>query len=284
MKLDKVAVFDCNPKNAFLPSHRALLQAAASDTEFFYAASGAEMRKLTDDADAVIFGLAEGVKEFCRDAASLKWVQLPVAGFELVVNPNFPKIDELTVTCVKGIHGQPMSDHALAFIYAFLRQFAAIIRNQMKSEWNVGIQAHCEESAGKTVGIVGVGNIGLEIARKCSLLGMRVIGAKRTPIESPWLEHCFSIFDLDEMLSQSDFVILVLPHTKETEKMFGIRQFISMKRSAVMINMARGAIVDTDALIEALRSGEIAGAGLDVTDPEPVAAGFAIVANGKRHH
>jgi phosphoglycerate dehydrogenase-like enzyme len=99
---------------------------------------------------------------------------------------------------------------------------------------------------------------------------MRVLGAKRQPIESEWLDACYPISELDELLKQSDFVVLCLPLTSESAKLIGRHEFSVMKKNACLINIARGGVVDQAALVEALSGGQIAGAGLDVFDPEPL--------------
>ena len=127
------------------------------------------------------------------------------------------------------------------------------------------------ELQGKTLGLVGLGAIGAELAPRARALGMRVFATKRDPTKGHELvDRVYASNQLDEMLPEADFVVLILPDMKENIGIIGRAELSKMKRSAYLINMARGTLVDTDALIKALQSGTIAGAGVDVTDPEPL--------------
>jgi phosphoglycerate dehydrogenase-like enzyme len=128
----------------------------------------------------------------------------------------------------------------------------------------------CDESFNKTIGIIGLGSIGMDIAEKCKKLGMRVVGLKRNPVESEWIDQCYSNNGLEKLLNESDFVVIATPLTTDTIKMIGEKELKCMKKTAVLINIARGGIVDEEALQRALEEKVIAGAGLDVTDPEPL--------------
>ncbi len=122
-----------------------------------------------------------------------------------------------------------------------------------------------------SLGLVGLGHIGSEIARRCASFGMRVTAvdpAQTEPTEG--VAALWPVERLDDLLAESDFVVIAAPHTPQTERLFGRRQFQTMKRDAVLINIGRGAIVVLDDLVAALRSGEIAGAGLDVFETEPL--------------
>lgn len=129
------------------------------------------------------------------------------------------------------------------------------------------------EVRGKTLGLVGMGEIGCELARRAEVMGMRTVYTKRTPLRDE-LEREFhaSYRPLDALLAESDYVVLAVPHTEETERMIGAEQLALMKESAYLVNICRGGVVDEDALIEALRTRSIAGAGLDVFTYEPLPA------------
>lgn len=153
---------------------------------------------------------------------------------------------------------------------------ALFIRNQMERKWEryeswVSTE-QVEELSSKTVGIVGLGRIGTEIAEKARCLGMRVIATKRDPSRpaSTSVDRLIHPTSLNQLLAESDFVVLSLPLTKETQGMIGEAHLRSMKRTGYLINVSRGRIVQEDKLIEALRDGWIAGAGLDTFENEPL--------------
>jgi phosphoglycerate dehydrogenase-like enzyme len=123
-----------------------------------------------------------------------------------------------------------------------------------------------------TLGVVGLGTIGTEIARRARTFGMNVVGVKRTSAPVEGVDQVFGPDRLGEMLSLCDFVVLVVPATAQTERMFGASEFQAMKRTAYLVNISRGSTVDEEALIQALQQGSIAGAILDVFDKEPLPA------------
>ena len=232
-----------------------------------------EIAEQTDDLDMVIAG-PEAFDEFGVDyilkAPSLKWIQGWISGVDFIFNSGVIKKEGLRVSACRGVHATSLSDHVIAFIYYYMRQFPAVMAARKAFDWDAGNNAPADEAMAKTVGLVGLGNIGLEIARKCHYLGFRVLAAKRNPIECQWVEHCYPITELNKFLGECDYVVLILPHTPESEGMMGKEQFEAMKQNAVLINVARGAVVDEQALLEALDSGEIAAAALDAFSAEPL--------------
>lgn len=128
------------------------------------------------------------------------------------------------------------------------------------------------EAFGKTLGVVGAGSIGREVAKQAKAFDMKTIGLRRNPQPMPFFDEVLPRTQLDDLLSRSDYVVLATPLTPETRHMIGEAQFAKMKPSALFINVARGGVVDQEALIRALQNGVIAGAALDVTDPEPLPA------------
>ena len=271
MELKRIAVFSA-PNDPVEQRHRDVIQAAAPNTQIIFANSYDELYKQTNDVDAMVMWpfIDDSIIHFCQNAPSLKWIHCFISGVDALVNSPLNDLP-ITITSTKGIHGPNISDHALAYIFSFLRQFPNALRAQLERRWESRkLCAACQESCDQTIGVVGVGAIGIEIARKCKLLGMRVIGAKRTPIKSEWLDECYSMSELDKLLEQSDFVILILPLTKETKNLMSTPQFAKMKNTAYLINLARGAIVDDEALLKALDAGELAGAGLDIFTKEPL--------------
>ena len=272
MHLNSMVFIDANPNSPIKQEHKESLQKTAPECEILYFKSLDEMMDSRQSADAVFIWppVTPRFVQWCYDAPDLKWIHLLISGVDSIMSTEAGKMDKLRISSTKGIHGPPMSDQALAYIFSFLRRIPSAVRSQIKREWDAGLMPKCAESFDKTVGLVGLGAIGQEIARKCKLLGMRVIAAKRNPIDCRWVDECLSIQNLDALLEQSDFVILILPLTAESRGMIGMEQLKRMKNSAYLINIARGGIVDQNALVDALRTGMIAGAALDVFKSEPL--------------
>jgi phosphoglycerate dehydrogenase-like enzyme len=221
------------------------------------------------DADAA-FGTIS--PDLLQKATRLRWLQAPAiappAGYyfpELVAHP-------VVVTNFRGIFNDHIAAHIMAFVLAFARGLHHYIPRQLRHEWapdplDTGV-VHLPET---TALIVGVGGIGTEAARECAAFGMRVIGvdARRTDLPEG-VQELHKPEALDDLLPRADFVILTIPHTPETEGMMNAASFNRMKRSAFFINIGRGKTTRLDDLVEALRSGQIAGAGLDVFEEEPL--------------
>lgn len=271
MRLNKIAFIDTNSNMPIKPEHKKLLAEAAPESELVFYKDVDELVSSCKNADAIFMwpSITPGFVQWCANAADLKWIHMFTSGVDAIMASDIGKMD-LRISSTKGIHGAPMSDQTLAYIFAFLRQFPRGIRAQAARKWDLELMSLCDESFNKTVGLVGLGAIGQEIARKCKLLGMRVIAAKRHPIDCEWVDECMNISRLDDLLEQSDFVILILPLTDESRHIIGAEQLKKMKKSAYLINIARGGVLDHDALVEALRANEIAGAALDIFEVEPL--------------
>ncbi|KKC47608.1 2-hydroxyacid dehydrogenase [Paenibacillus sp. D9] len=212
-------------------------------------------------------------KESLGEGGSLKWLQSWSAGVEKMP---LDKLEQAGVilTTGSGVHPVPMSETALGMMLAFSRKLHLSIRAQMSGEWQE--RSGHTELYGRTLAVIGAGEIGTELGRIAKALGMTTIGVRSTAKPTPHMDEVFGISDLTSVLEQADYVVNVLPHTSETENVYGKKEFAAMKDSAVFINIGRGKSVDTDALVDALRSGAIAGAGLDVTEPEPLPQGHPL--------
>ncbi len=220
------------------------------------------------DADILIasWRLPEGI---VSSAGSLKWIHSIGAGVDGILTSEVVE-SPVVVTSSSGIHREPISEHVLAFMLSFVRGFHTFAGQQMRKEWK---RFELGELAGKTLGIVGLGEIGSEIAVKAKCLGMRVIAVKRTPGEKPsFVDELWLQGRLKDLLGQTDFVVLSLPLTPETRGFIGEAELKAMKKTACLINISRGKIVQEGKLIQALREGWIAGAGLDVFEEEPLPA------------
>lgn len=203
-------------------------------------------------------------------AKQLRWVQTSGAGLEGYIFPELAESD-ITLTNMAGIYGDQIADHVLAFILMFARGMHIYVRNQTVHHWLRGLPFR--HVADQTLGIVGLGGIGREVARRGHALGMRVVAtdakaqAKPDTVAELWPSE-----QLDELLAQADFVVVCVPHTPETRKLFTLERMKRMKPTAYLINIARGILVDLADLTTALQTGVIAGAGLDVFEIEPLPA------------
>jgi phosphoglycerate dehydrogenase-like enzyme len=198
----------------------------------------------------------------------LKWVQLPSAGADGYVN-KAALSEDVVVTNSSGVFGVPGAEHALALMLAFTRQLHVHFRQQTERVWKRN--PYCLEIQDSTVMVIGLGDIGTEVARKAKGLGAHVIAVKRSLADRPaFVDELCLTDDLDKILPVSDFIVCTVPLTVETRGMINADRIKRMKQGAVFINVGRGATVDEEALIEALRSGHLEGAGLDVTEVEPL--------------
>lgn len=158
-----------------------------------------------------------------------------------------------------------VAEHTLALIFACARKVAMYHHDTMSGKYDLQAGPLMRRMEGQTLGIVGLGNIGRLLAQKAKCLGLNVLATSRSGKTMDGVETV----ELDRLLAESDYVSLLIPATAETKKSFGAEQFRQMKPTAYLINTARGALVDHDALAAALDAGELAGAALDVQDPEP---------------
>ncbi|MDP8979607.1 MAG: D-2-hydroxyacid dehydrogenase [Acidobacteriota bacterium] len=224
------------------------------------------------DADALFGGI--DAAQFSA-AKKLKWVQLYSAGVEHLRFPEFTN-SNVTLTNCKIIQGPEIADHAFALLLALTRDLHQIIP-QKSTENLAGNRYQPVELRGKTAVIVGVGGIGSQIAQRAHAFGMTVIGVdpKEMPL-NPYVSRMVPPDRIDTVLPLADVVFISAPHTPQSEGMIGPRQFEEMKPGAYFIAVSRGKVYNTGALVKALDSRRLSGAGLDVTDPEPLPKGHAL--------
>jgi phosphoglycerate dehydrogenase-like enzyme len=263
----------------------ATIVAAAGAMRVVNAADENEARAEIADAEAFFGKMTPGLLAAAR---RLVWVQSPTASLEHYL---FPELiaHRCVLTNMRGLYGDVIADHVFGFITCFARNFHLYVRQQIEGRWQpVGggpidqpfttgpatvsptDRAH-SRLADNTLGIVGLGNIGGAIAARGVACGMRVVAVDPRPTDPPaGVEAVWPVERLVELLATSDFVVIAAPHTPRTAKMFRREQFRQMKRTAYLINIGRGAIVDLADLTAALKAGEVAGAGLDVCEVEPL--------------
>ena len=218
-----------------------------------------------EDADAA-YGTVP--PELFARARKLRWICAARAGLGGDWFHDALVRSDVVVTNMRGSYNEHLSAHAMAFLLAFARRFEYYLPQQ---QWKRG--PTMIDLPSQTVLIVGVGGAGGETSKLCAALGMRVLGADPRVVNPPsGMTELFAPDRLPERLGEADFVIATTPETPETLGMFNARLFSRMKRGAYFINIARGGCVVTEDLIAALRSGQLAGAGLDVVAPEPLPA------------
>ncbi len=198
----------------------------------------------------------------------LRWVQALTAGVEgWLALPDLPA--QLTLTCARGTHAEAMPENILGALFHIAKPYAAIAEDQKRSEW---VRRVATPLNGSTLGILGLGAIGQEVARLARALGMRVIGTRRGGAKLPGLAEVLPPERTDEVLTRSDYVLLLLPATPETENFINAERLAKMKPNAWLLNFGRGHLIADADLIEAVRSKRIAGAVLDVFRQEPLPA------------
>lgn len=174
----------------------------------------------------------------------------------------------IRVASMSGIHGDPIAEHVMGFIINFNRQLYRFYDQQKEAKWE---DLNVIQSVDKTMVIIGTGSIGQEIARRAKAFKMKTIGVKRTiKKQLDYFDELYSNEDLILALKQGDYLAVTVPLTEETEGMFAEKEFAAMKKSAFFVNIARGNVVNEKAMINALENGEIAAAGLDVFEKEPL--------------
>lgn len=198
----------------------------------------------------------------------LRWVQAMTAGVEAWLGAPGLR-DEVSLCCARGSHRHSMSENILGALFHLTKPYMAVALDQKSSRWN---KRQSTLLAGQTLGILGLGAIGQELALKAAALEMRVIGTKRSPEPVEGVEEVYAGDETDDVLRQSDFVVLLMPATAETDNFINTARLKVMKPTARLLNFARGSLVNDDDLIAAVKNKTIAGAVLDVFREEPLPA------------
>ena len=251
-----------------LREYRSLAEGAA----VIFAKRGEELAREVGNADAVIGGIS---RDLFPHAKRLKWVQSFSAGVEGYQWKEFIESDVVLTNC-KIVQGPTIADHALGLLLALTRGLNRYISGRTKEEWNRSPEG-LTELKDMTAVVIGVGGIGSRIAQRAHAFGMRVIGVDPKDISpSPYVSKVVYPDRLDTVLPLADVVFVAAPLTPKSKGMMGSRQFELMKRGSFFIAVSRGRVYDTPALLKALDSRKLAGAGLDVTDPEPLPKGHPL--------
>jgi phosphoglycerate dehydrogenase-like enzyme len=265
-KPQRILVWNLAPQLA--PS----LQAAAPGVELLMANDAAEAAALARDADAVL-GLCS--PELLAAGPNVRWIQSYSAGVERCVAIPAVRERDILLTNMQRVAGPVMAEHVIAMMLAYARGLHFYIPERMAGRWTREMPPPGQllTLEGKTVLVVGLGGIGLEVAKRAHALGMRVIATRASGREGPAFVSYVGLPDeLHKLASEADFIVNTAPLTSATTGLFDAKFFAAAKPGAFFVNVGRGKSVVQPDLIAALRSGRLAGAGLDVTDPEPLPA------------
>lgn len=251
------------------------LQTAPGDLKLVTVTPETVMNEIKD-ADAFI---GEIKPDQVRAGKNLKWVQVMSAGVERVLHlsgGNDLRDSQIVLTNNQIVQGPEIADHALAMLLTLSRGIHTFIAHRQQELWQARPYPGIELS-GRTAVVIGVGGIGSQIALRASAFGMEVIGVDPEDIPfSPFLKKVVKPDQIDQVLPMADVVFVSAPHTPASHKMLGPKQFELMKANSYFIAVSRGGLYDLGALVKALDSRRLAGAGVDVTDPEPLPKGHPL--------
>lgn len=236
--------------------------------------AGGTVGELGDDTRGIVWLDArdpDGLAAALSRAPGVGWVQLPFAGVDAFAHLIAEHGDRVLFTSAKGAYAEPVAEHALALTLGTLRVLQQRARATSWATEPEGVSLY-----GRNVVVVGAGGIALEYIRLVAPFEVSVTVVRRSSDPVPGADRTVTTDALDDVLPDADVVVVAAAMTAGTSKLFGAEQFRIMKPSARLVNIARGGLVDTDALVTALREGQIAAAGLDVTDPEPLPDGHPL--------
>jgi phosphoglycerate dehydrogenase-like enzyme len=217
-----------------------------------------------EDCEIILGNISPKLLQNCKN---LKWIHLNSAGVNSYID--ILSNNNIILTNSTGAYDLALAEYALALIFALKKKIPNYIKNQQECIWKD--EGKVESIFNSKTLIVGLGNIGKELGKKLYVLGSRVSGVKKNLDNYPeFIEKIYSIEDLDEILSEFDIVVSILPETSETFNLFDIEKFKKMKKNSIFINIGRGTTVSSDDLYLALENNLISGAGIDVTHIEPL--------------
>ncbi len=244
-----------------------ILSAVGKEDKVLFFGSEEELLKSEDCAEIEVI-LGEPDLSTIHAMKNLRWIQMTWAGANKYTSaPDYP--DNVVLTSASGAYGYVISEYILSGLLALTKKLFLYRAQLQDGGWSR--LENDDTLEGKRVLILGTGDIGQETAKKLKAFGAYTVGMCRTPGKTnPFFDEMYTVEHLDAQLSSADIVVIALPGTAETTGMFNAERISKMKASAVLVNVGRGFIVDTDALTDALQNGALKGAVLDVTDPEPL--------------
>lgn len=256
---------------AVSPEDRLAFEQVAPNVELVIARDKEEALRLAPDVQGCSGNFVS--PEFLRAAKNLRWVQQFSAGVEQIVFlPELRDNDQVVLTNMRTLFAPPIADHVMGMLLGFFRSLPHYHDLMKEGKWSKGDQAPFQgELQGKTMLVVGLGGNGTETAKRAHAFGLRVMATDAKDMACPsYVSRLEKPDKLNALLPAADVVVLAAPLTPETQALFGTDRFALMKEGSVLINIARGKMVDTEALVAALGSRKLRAVGLDVTDPEPL--------------
>ena len=241
------------------------------DIEFVHCATREGLREALAEAD-VFMGWA--TREDYLAAGRLRWIQSPSSGVDHFLAIPELQEGETLLTSARGTHGACLAEHAMGMILAFTRGIREFVFQQQQHHWsNREFRASMRELTGSTMGIVGLGTVGRAVAKRARAFDMRVIAVDMLPTEAPdGVERLDGLDGLPRLMAEADYVVVTVPYTDRTAGMIGADEIGCMKRTAMLVGISRGGVIDEDALAAALREGRLGAAALDVVSTEPLPA------------
>ena len=254
-------------------SELAALRDAVPDADF--ACCRRETVSFSELVDSeVIFGWPP--IQMLKELVNLKWLHLASAGANNYTDVSLYADPSVLLTKSSGTFGIPIAEHVIGMMLALSRCFLLHHGDQREGLWR---HEHREsiELYGSNVFVLGLGDIGTEVCRRLSGFGCNIVGFRRdASLPHEFVSDVRPVSRLRDSLPDADYIVICLPGTTETDKLIGRSEFDLMKKRAIIVNIGRGSVIDTDALVEALNSHKISGAGIDVTDPEPLPPGHPL--------
>lgn len=245
--------------------HKKILEAAAPGVSFTYATADVVTKEQVQAAQVIV---GNPPVDYVAGSTNLKWFQSNTAGPDAYLKEGVI-LPQATITNATGAYGLAISEYMLGVLLSLYKKLYAYRDQQGTHQWNK--LGTVKKVNGSTVLVIGMGDIGGSFARLVKAMGAYVIGVRRTDTTKPdYVDEVHLTADLDELLPRADVVAMSLPGNSQTTKIMSRERIAKMKDGAVIINVGRGTAIDTEALCDALESGHLGGAALDVTDPEPL--------------
>jgi D-2-hydroxyacid dehydrogenase (NADP+) len=247
-----------------LEVYQALLEKHVPEAEFFFCQNREEVEKYASQAEIALVDMSFP-QDLFKKIPKLEWVQVMAAGIDNFIK-NAEQFKNIPVCRVLGVFGKYMAEYVLAYVLYLSQNISRVVEAQKERRWDHFLMEFIHR---KTLGVLGLGYIGSVVAQKAKALGMRTISWDMDKRDVTFIDRQYGAGEIKGFLKEADFVVSTLPATPRTTNLINREAFRAMKKTAYFINISRGAIVDEEALVEALKTGTIAGAVLDVMKQEP---------------
>jgi phosphoglycerate dehydrogenase-like enzyme len=248
----------------FIDRYKELLEKNVPEAVLLICRNREEIERYAPQAEIALVGMMFP-QDLFKKMPHLEWVQVMAAGVESFIQ-NADQFKNIPVCRVPGVFGKYMAEYVLAYVLYFSQDIPRVLKAQKEKRWDPFLMEFVHQ---KTMGIMGLGHIGSVVAQKAKGIGMRVVSWDLFKKDVTFVDHQYGAKEMGDFFGEADFVVLTLPATPATINLINRDAFKAMKKTAYLINICRGALVDEKALIEALKANEIAGAVIDVMKEEP---------------